>query len=586
MRPIDRRRFLQLTAGTVVTLPFARLTLGGSPVAEARAAAASLTTLDQTIVKGALLGSGSAGSYYRLASGAGEPRILREDLAPKSPTPLKGGLSFVHYTDIHLIDAQSPGRVEFLDRFADNMVCENFPLNSAQRPQETMTLQVLDSMNRQIRRIKLGPVTGTRVRFVICTGDNLDNEQFNELRWFIDLMDGGKQVAPNSGGPAYEGVQAATWGDPEYWHPDPGVSDKYKEQYGFPDYPGLLADAVKRFTARGPGLPWWQSFGNHDGLMQGNAPRNEAFNAVAIGPLKFDAVPPGIDPCNPFDGLGTTWLPTRPVTPDLGRRVIRRSEYIAEHFNTTGAPAGHGFTSQNQANGTAYYVRDDAHPRVRFVSLDTVNPGGYSDGSIGAAQFAWLEQRLIEVHGAYYDASGNLVTTGDTDRLVVLFSHHGLRSLINPLQDPNPDDPGSNDLPRILADQVEALLHRFPNVIGWVNGHTHDNVIDPRPDPSGLTDGFWDIGTASHVDWNCQSRIVELGVHEDGAVSISCTNVDHAAPIEPTGATGVARLASLHRELAANDYQYGLHSKGPGRPDDRNVELTLPPLPWLAGGRF
>lgn len=434
-------------------------------------------------------------------------------------------------------------------------------------------------MNRRIRGIRRAPATGTRFRFAVCTGDNIDNEQFNELRWFVDLMDGGKTVSPDSGGPGYEGVQAANWGDPEYWHPDP-VPDKYKEQYGFPDYPGLLPEGVKPFRATGVGLPWLQTFGNHDGLMQGNAPRNEAFNAVAVGPLKFDGPPPGIDPCNPFPGLGKDWLPTRPVTADPLRRIVRRREYIEEHFRTTGTPAGHGFTQWNLTDGTAYYVRDEV-PILRFIGLDTVNPGGYADGSIGASQFAWLEQRLVEVHSAYFDSSGGVVTTGNRDRLVILFSHHGLRSLVNPIMDPNPDDPGSNDLPRVLADEVEVLLHRFPNVIAWVSGHTHDNVIQPRPDPAGRTTGFWDIGTAAHIDWNCQSRLLEVAIRGDRTISIFCTMVDHAAPADPRGAGGLLRLASIHRELAANDYQYGFGSNGPGKPEDRNVELVLPGPPWL-----
>jgi hypothetical protein len=62
--------------------------------------------------------------------------------------------------------------------------------------------------------------------------------------------------------------------------------------------------------------------------------------------------------------------------------------------------------------------------------------------------------------------------------------------------------------------------------------------------------------------------------------------VDYAAPVDPLGVTGGAWLASVHRELAANDYQYGFSSKGPGRPEDRNVELTLPPLPRTRAARF
>lgn len=352
-----------------------------------------------------------------------------------------------------------------------------------------------------------------------------------------------------------------------------------KDLYGSPSYPGLLKFAIKPFRATGIRIPWWQTFGNHDGLLSGNVPRNEVFNLIAVGPLKFDGPPDGIDPCNFFttlEGAGPTHL----VTADPNRYVVRRGQYISEHFITSGAPSGHGFTEQNLADGTAYYVRDDYQP-FRFITLDTVNPGGYAEGSIGQAQFDWLAAKLIEAHSRYYDEAGNLVTTGNRDRLVVLFSHHGLRSLNNPLQDPNIDDPGANDLPRLMAADVEALAHRFPNVIAWVNGHTHNNQIDPRPDPAGLTAGFWDIGTADHIDWICQSRIVEIGRRDDGTLSIFCTMVDHGAPAGPTGATGLAKLASIHRELAANDYQYGFDSTGPGTPLDRNVELTLPAPAWL-----
>lgn len=576
MRSRGRREFLKLLTAGAAAMPLAS---AAAPFVPRQA----LTTRERTIGKGALAGSGRYGSYFRLTYGPGEPYIVRAELTPPASGPIHCLASFVHFTDTHLTDAQSPARVEFLDRFAD-MVCSGFPLSSAQRPQEATSLQVLEAMARQVRALRRGPASGRPFQFVICTGDNVDNEQFNEVRWFVDVMDGGKTVTPNSGNPfRYEGVQAADWGDPEYWHPDP-VSDKYKTQFGFPDYPGLLEEAILPFTATGVGMPWWQSFGNHDGLMQGTAPRNAAFNAIAVGALKFDGPPPGIDPCNPFNGLGTRWLPTRPVTPDPKRRVVRRREYIAEMFNTTGLPAGHGFGPANRGpDEIAYYVRDDL-PLIRFISLDTVNPGGDADGSVGARQFHWLEERLIEVHGAYYAGNGSLVTTGNPDRLVVLFSHHGLRSLTNPVQAPNVDDPQSNDLPRILADQVEALLHRFPNVVAWVSGHTHDNVITPRPDPARRTAGFWDIGTAAHVDWICQCRTIEVCVRKDGKLSIFCTMVDHAAPTHPAGASGVLRLASIHRELAANDFQYGFGGKGPGAPEDRNVELLLPAPRWLVAG--
>jgi metallophosphoesterase (TIGR03767 family) len=259
---------------------------------------------------------------------------------------------------------------------------------------------------------------------------------------------------------------------------------------------------------------------------------------------------------------------------------VSRREYVEEHFKTTGSPSGHGFTQTNRNDGTAYYVRDDV-PGFRFISLDTVNPGGYESGSIGATQFAWLEARLQEVSSTYFSPEGDEVHTNNPDRLIVLFSHHGLATLDNPVITPDPFDLSENDLPRILADEIEALLHRFPNVIAWVNGHTHVNEVVPRPDPTNQTPGFWDINTAAHVDWSSQSRIVEVALRTDGNISIFCTMIDHDAPANPAGATGVKRLASIHRELTGNDYQRGFEGPGRGGPEDRNVELTLPGPPWL-----
>src|SRR5919109_168666 len=155
MRAITRRQFLKLAGGTAAAASFARV-----PGARAArlAGSRSLTTLGQTIVRSALLGSGSNGNYYRLGYGPGEPFIVRDDLGRPSASPIALATSFVHYTDIHLIDAQSPARVEFLDRYADQR-CSQFPLNAAQRPQETLTLQVLELMNRRVRKIGTGPAT-------------------------------------------------------------------------------------------------------------------------------------------------------------------------------------------------------------------------------------------------------------------------------------------------------------------------------------------------------------------------------------------------------------------------------------------
>ena len=55
----------------------------------------------------------------------------------------------------------------------------------------------------------------------------------------------------------------------------------------FPRYPGLLERAQQPFAAEGLEVPWYISRGNHDGLIQGNAPASaDLFRAIAVGCLK------------------------------------------------------------------------------------------------------------------------------------------------------------------------------------------------------------------------------------------------------------------------------------------------------------
>ncbi len=124
---------------------------------------------------------------------------------------------------------------------------------------------------------------------------------------------------------------------------------------------------------------------------------------------------------------------------------------------------------------TAYGAYDlDGPVPVRVILLDTTNMDGYFEGSIGAGQLRWLEARLSEVHSRHIDVDGRVVTTGATDRLVVLASHHGLVAMVNDRQSPKGLE---QDHPRVTADALEAFLHRFGNVVLWLNGHRHRNDV-------------------------------------------------------------------------------------------------------------
>jgi hypothetical protein len=210
-------------------------------------------------------------------------------------------------------------------------------------------------------------------------------------------------------------------------------------------------------------------------------------------------------------------------------------------------------------------------PGVRLVALDTTCPAGAADGSIDADQLTWLERELIAVHSTYRRADGSVAATPNEDRLVVLFSHHGLDTLTNPRGAAN----GRRD--------VEALLHRFPNVVLWLTGHTHTNAVTPRPspDPDRPGGGFWEVTTCAVMDWPGQARLVELLDTGDGMLRVACTMVDHDSPVVPhrNPRTG-PHLAGLHRELAANVPFAGLGSPLSGARADRNVVLALPaPFP-------
>jgi metallophosphoesterase (TIGR03767 family) len=426
-----------------------------------------------------------------------------------------------------------------------------------------------------LNRVPVSPETGAPLGLCISTGDNLDNAQLNELEWYLALLGGGT-VAPNSGGPTYQGVQGPGWQPAPYWCPEPGP-DPFKERFGFPVHPGLLADAIQTFRSTGLATPWLSCFGNHDGLVLGTALPTAAYERILTGARKPVDLPPGLDAMAQVEAFTSTPEvfasgPAHQVEADPRRRTVGRREFVHAHLRAGGSPAGHGFAPGDVETETAYGVYDlDGPVPVRVVLLDTTNMDGYYQGSIGARQFRWLEDRLAEVHSRHFDANGRLVTTGANDRLVVLASHHGLDTIVNERQDPTGLEP---DHPRICAAALEALVHRFPNVVAWLNGHRHCNDVQPRLDPRGRTGGFWEISTAAIADWPCQSRLVELVSHA-GEITILCTMLDADVPADPGQARGHERLAALHRELAANDPYAGYGHGAEGRPGDRNIALRL-----------
>ncbi|MFF2845724.1 TIGR03767 family metallophosphoesterase [Streptomyces sp. NPDC058001] len=496
--------------------------------------------------------AGSTG-YRRLGDGPAWKRVVRSDAAaPKAGrTDRRTALAaFVQFTDLHLVDVQHPLRYEYL----------RAQTASAWRPQESLSVAGAVSLVERVNALRGAPATGAPLHFVMTTGDNTDNNARSELDWYLRVMSGGR-ITPNTGDPRhYEGVQNS--GLKLYWQPDAALRDADK-QFGFPRIDGFLDAAIRELRSPGLRLPWYSTVGNHDALPGGcYAPGDSFFAEYAVGGRKlmslpedrgaavWQAVKAGKDP------LGTAFKELlksearhmRSVTPDEARAPFTPAEYLRAHLDpahTGPGPHGHGYTEANVAARTQYYsfrVSDD----VLGISLDSTDPGGHYEGSLGTAQLTWLERTLKEHQGEY----------------VVVFSHHTSRTMRN--LRPDPGRPGEA---RHGGDEIVALLGRHKNVLAWVNGHSHKNAITPHGT-------FWEISTASHVDFPQLGRVIEIADNHDGTLSLFTTLIESAAPHRTDFADlSQTGLAALYRELSFN--APGARTTLSGSAGDRNTELLL-----------
>ena len=350
-----------------------------------------------------------------------------------------------HLSDVHLCDSESPARLEYLDRYSDpdSPYREELGDIGTYRPQEALTVQVAVAMVETVNAILVGPTTGAPIDTVLLTGDVTDNAQRNELSWYQTILEGGV-VSPRSGGDERSSwvgaTDAQTW-DERYWHPDgppPGVEpDLPTRVFGYPTIPGLVAAARRDVSSPGLALPWLTVYGNHDGLVQGTVAPDDALRALAVGDCPNH---------RPADWAWLRWRPamrsprsarratcttTRRhaarITPDAARDFVGPGEFA---HATRPAAAG-------DPDEPTYYVADVG--RLRIICLDTVNPHGGWQGSIGETQFAWLVDQLDEA----------------ADRYVVIASHHPSPTLTN---DHRPD--GAER--RVLGAEILATLLGAP----------------------------------------------------------------------------------------------------------------------------
>jgi hypothetical protein len=293
-------------------------------------------------------------------------------------------------------------------------------------------------------------------------------------------------------------------------------------------------------VSAGVGVPWTSLPGNHDVLCQGTSLVNEQLNAIAVGSTKALWPPDGFMPSHPgqlfveepelFVGAGE-----RHVAADPNRRGITQREWIQRHV----AAGAVGLTAEHVASGSPDAVV--AIGGLRLIMLDTNHPLGDYQGSIGRAQLEWLDAQLVVA-----DAVGSVV---------VLASHHGVDTLVNA----RGDDPT-----RFQAAAMLEVVHRHPCVVAWLVGHRHIHRVTPRPGASG---GFWEITTASIIDWPVERRSVEVISHGNGTIELACVVQGHHAP--------EGSLAAVHRQLARRFGGQQVRGVMAGDATDRDVRLFV-----------
>ncbi len=396
-----------------------------------------------------------------LERGPGETLLDRTDLAPQSRA-VRTLATFVAIGDPEITDAQSPARLEMLDRYGA-------PFTSAFRPQETLTGQVFAA--------SLATVDALHPSAVVFTGDLINNDQENELDEFLAILRGGR-VDPDSGAPGYQGVQTASNPDPYYYRPavDP------------PQHPGLLREAVQPFSSPGLQVPWYPVVGDHDLLVQGNLLATPATNTIAIGSRKLVSLDPEAlriaetQQLKPqlvaslfAHGLPGQW---RHVTPDPQRRELAPAQVLARLRHASGV-GGHGPLLD--------YTFPLGH-ELMGIALDTISRTGSAEGVIRASQVGWLSTQLKAAGG----------------RSVMVFSHSALTSSIG-------------------GDAALALLDRDPHVVAAISGGSHRSAIAPRHTPRG---GYWMISTSSLVDYPQQARAFRLERTANGGLVLQTWMLD------------------------------------------------------------
>jgi len=439
-------------------------------------------------------------SYGVWQDGEGLGYEKRLDLMPSGYTGISVNntaklLRFFTISDIHISDKETPAQAIFYGYKGG--------VSSGYSPVMLYTTHVLDAAVQTINTIhKQDPLD-----FGISLGDTCNSTQYNELRWYVDVLDG-KVITPSSG--AHAGANSI-----EYQKP----------------YKAAGLDKT---------IPWYQTLGNHDHFWLGFMPPNDYIRQSLIGeevvnlgnlftdPHGLDSrgfYMGSIDGSTPFGdvigaGLVSDFATPPKVAADPNRRSLSKKEWMNEFFTTSSHPVGHGFTKTNlEKDFACYSFEPKSHLPLKVIVLDDTqrnddpnNPKtlGYGHASLDKARYSWLVSELEK---------------GQAEGKLMIIAAHipiGVESEDSMM--------GWNQTAPLSEVQLFTKLHEYPNLIMWIAGHRHMNTVTAftSPDPSRPELGFWQVETSSLRDFPQQFRTFEIVRNSDSTVSIFTTDVDPA----------------------------------------------------------
>ena len=474
--------------------------------------------------------------------GPGIDFVKRLDIMPSnySGASANNTSSLLHFftiTDIHITDKESPAQAIYLGYKGGSP--------STYSPVMLYSTQVLDAAVQTINALhKQKPFD-----FGISLGDTCNSIQYNELRWYIDVLDG-KNINPDSGAKD---------------DPHPGPHNDYQDEY--------------KAAGLDKTINWYQALGNHDHFWMGFLPPNDYIRRNMTGEYIVNLGNPFIDPrgldsrgfymgsingSTPYgDVIGAGSVkdlktPPKVLAADPNRRALSRTEWMSEFFNTSSSPKGHGFNQSNVRTGFACYTFEPkSNIPIKVIVLDDTqrdddlnNPDslGYGHASLDNERYDWLVKELDKGQ-----AEG---------KLMIIAAHI-------PISVEQADSMmGWNPAAPISEAQLISKLHEYPNLILWIAGHRHLNIVTAlkSPDAARPELGFWEVETASLRDFPQQLRTFEIVRNSDNTVSIFATDVD---PAVKDGS-----LAAISRSYAAATRQIFNMTPDPMPTGSYNAELV------------